>query len=716
MLNLFSFSSRKEKVETASKVLPIDKQLKKQERAELYKLATEIFFKTIKDKFEIQMVFEKKDKKTIDGALEKLKTHKCILTYTTYALFNSTVDNIRPALIFLAEKKVKIQLENWLKDNQAQTKQRKNAFNEEQLMLQYRYIRQASEVKSISSTKKPSEEIFQAANLGDTVRLKILINKGENPFFIGDFKQTALHRAAEYGYNACVEILLEAHPTLLNLLDGNGESAVHSAAANDNVKTLETLQNYGANIYLKNIWGATPLHRAVSYGHEKAALWLINQGANLIEKDKKGQTATQIAKDKKYIKLAEKLEKLEKERGEFWLDSSDKNALQQEILNKMKLHDTDAVLSSRIEVKSGDNTFLILKTINLEEANALYKQERIRISFKEAEKTAPANLGKGHYGKVGLAKYINSEGRILYVGVKKVKNEKIQSSEEEDRHHFYLKGLPNIIPFYGSVMHSNARYQFMALGGLGNGQTLATMVSTLALKKEEFQTYSVYVTQNVLTGLAAMHDVHAFHLDKKPQNLVFSGYGDVFIIDFGCMILLKPDEPTLMKVFKKGDIRYISFHRFLLRYSMHHKKPLPKGFDLTKEDSWMAGVTLLEMMKNFTTKDNPDGCWIVDTEILDVLNSPDDPRKFFEEKLDSVEELKSPEKGSVWELISQLLTLDEDKRLTCKEGLYHPALQNQAWQFKSKEDRMLFFGDLQNRYEEHQEKLRKKNWRIYNLV
>jgi ankyrin repeat protein len=105
--------------------------------------------------------------------------------------------------------------------------------------------------------------------------------------------QAALHRAAQDGNKASVELLL-ANGAEVDIKDMVGQTPLHLAAEHsDNIELLELLVSYGADINAQTklkykLW--TPLHRAALTGHAQVAKWLIAHGVNVDSKDSKGQT------------------------------------------------------------------------------------------------------------------------------------------------------------------------------------------------------------------------------------------------------------------------------------------------------------------------------------------------------------------------------------------------------------------------------------------
>lgn len=111
----------------------------------------------------------------------------------------------------------------------------------------------------------------------------------------GGWLQGALNRAAEFGYSAVAEILLEygADPSIYNW---GGFSATggpdytgipfHLAAKGGHVKVLELFKTYVPPVdFLTTLSGRTVLHCAVTGGHEKSIRWLLENGADVNAKN-----------------------------------------------------------------------------------------------------------------------------------------------------------------------------------------------------------------------------------------------------------------------------------------------------------------------------------------------------------------------------------------------------------------------------------------------
>jgi len=109
---------------------------------------------------------------------------------------------------------------------------------------------------------------------------------------------TCLHWAVEMGHRDLVEIFLDADPLLLNMKTREGLSCINIAAWRGDEKMVQLLLNQGAEIDDKTKWGETPLHHAVTFGHAKVCETLLKAGANAHSEDRLNRTPYQIAMQK----------------------------------------------------------------------------------------------------------------------------------------------------------------------------------------------------------------------------------------------------------------------------------------------------------------------------------------------------------------------------------------------------------------------------------
>ena len=77
--------------------------------------------------------------------------------------------------------------------------------------------------------------------------------------------------------------ILEEEDIDVNALTPSGQSLLHIAAANADLKCVQLLLQYGAEVNVKDVNGWGPLHAAVRRGNWKSAILLIEAGADFAE-------------------------------------------------------------------------------------------------------------------------------------------------------------------------------------------------------------------------------------------------------------------------------------------------------------------------------------------------------------------------------------------------------------------------------------------------
>ncbi|AIL65509.1 Ankyrin repeat protein [Rickettsiales bacterium Ac37b] len=92
---------------------------------------------------------------------------------------------------------------------------------------------------------------------------------------------TALHTAVENEQIKAVQFLI-SHHIEINAKNIDGKAAVHIAAAIGNKELLHLLKIYGANITAQNIFGETTLHYAIKNNHPEIVDYLLEGDKNLI--------------------------------------------------------------------------------------------------------------------------------------------------------------------------------------------------------------------------------------------------------------------------------------------------------------------------------------------------------------------------------------------------------------------------------------------------
>jgi serine/threonine protein kinase len=336
-----------------------------------------------------------------------------------------------------------------------------------------------------------------------------------------------------------------------------------------------------------------------------------------------------------------------------------------------------AMPAERVEkghTKIGGRYELITR-ITKQEAEALEQQCGITVTFQEGKATAKFLLGQSQFGKLRLARHLETRA---FVSVKKIKGiDEIAVSRNEATLQLALKGEPNILPLLDTMEMKDRNghpvlYQFMQLAGFGNGDQLKIQLSFLTdtgLKQQCL----LHTARSLLLGLSTMHRQHIFHLDMKPSNFVIDHLGDIFIIDFGCA-QRSPDNNEFIYE-HNGDTRYFPPERFMLLRTKYqsqgpgeiNKIALP-ALNGVKADAWAVGVTLLELMSGYP---------------FDLVNMATRVQQwdtaYFRQKLSQLSWLQDKQ-NPVAALLTSLLAVDPEARLSPEQALRLPIFQKSPFE------------------------------------
>lgn len=144
-----------------------------------------------------------------------------------------------------------------------------------------------------------------AALNGQRPMIELLISLGASPNCRDNIGRSPLHLAAREGHYEAIRCLLDRGADV-NARNKFGTTPLHEAAAMNRLDTAKLLISRGASVNAANsIFGDTPLHYAVIGGYEEMARILIRNGAKTGIRNKKGETALQIAESSGRGKMVE---------------------------------------------------------------------------------------------------------------------------------------------------------------------------------------------------------------------------------------------------------------------------------------------------------------------------------------------------------------------------------------------------------------------------
>ena len=152
------------------------------------------------------------------------------------------------------------------------------------------------------------DKIFQAVRLKNYQEFLDLID-GKDINIINSDGQTLLHEAAAYNSVECANELIYRKASL-NDQDLKGKTALHYAAANNSILVCDALIQGGADISISDDFGNQPLWTAVfnARGNYELVRLFLNNGANPAHKNKNRKSPLDFSIQIKDLQLMEVLQ------------------------------------------------------------------------------------------------------------------------------------------------------------------------------------------------------------------------------------------------------------------------------------------------------------------------------------------------------------------------------------------------------------------------
>jgi len=160
-------------------------------------------------------------------------------------------------------------------------------------------------------TYKFVQEVFQLARVGDTARLKDLLEHGLVPN-IRDGKGNSLLMLASYnGNHDAVRVLLE-HGGDPELANDSGQIPLAGSAFKGDTEMARLLINHGANVNARMSNGKTALMFAAMFNRTEIIDLLLAHGADASLQSSDGMTAFSLAQKMEAQAAAERLGAMQK--------------------------------------------------------------------------------------------------------------------------------------------------------------------------------------------------------------------------------------------------------------------------------------------------------------------------------------------------------------------------------------------------------------------
>ncbi|XP_037804224.1 ankyrin-3-like [Penaeus monodon] len=156
-------------------------------------------------------------------------------------------------------------------------------------------------------------ELHKAVAAGSLVEVRRILDLGANlnlqSVVDGEDGRQALHTAALFGHTGILRELLQKGADK-DGRDGRGNTVVHYAALHEDPHLLRNLHLENIDVASAvNFSGETALHIAASEGNLRVLEWLLQKGVNVNHKNAVGMTAEEVAASKRQYRAAEILSK-----------------------------------------------------------------------------------------------------------------------------------------------------------------------------------------------------------------------------------------------------------------------------------------------------------------------------------------------------------------------------------------------------------------------
>ena len=326
----------------------------------------------------------------------------------------------------------------------------------------------------------------------------------------------------------------------------------------------------------------------------------------------------------------------------------DEQFIHEKIIEKRK-----EIISDNIIEKNNQNAELLIKEKEIPNREITLETKSNKLNYKPLDKILYLEeLGSGGFGKVYKAFDYNLNN---LVALKIIKNQYYEDNivtifkEVELLNRLNTLNHKAFIKFYNIFSLPSLNLMISDIG-LSMEYGLATLKEALEMKKYKISEI-VFILNTLVDGLAKAEEIKVANRDIKPENLILvKNNQNSFMykfIDFGIGCILDGNQGNKIEFDTLTGFSKLYAAPEIINYlKLEDKSKLKCSYNPFQADVYSLGITILKMM---------DYC---DSEIKSI-------KKQGKLMLNS----KKSEKEKLLNIVSQMLEVNPEKRLTFKEIL-----------------------------------------------
>lgn len=151
--------------------------------------------------------------------------------------------------------------------------------------------------------------LCKSAMTGNVNKFMYYLSKGANINYQDPrAKYSVLHCATGNGYHNIVSLMLPYSNLKIDPVNSTGRTPLHFAARIGNIKCIQLLIQYGANINQQDFDGQTCLHLCARLNHVPAVKYLLSMGINNLILDKNNKMAIDLARLENNLEICKLLQ------------------------------------------------------------------------------------------------------------------------------------------------------------------------------------------------------------------------------------------------------------------------------------------------------------------------------------------------------------------------------------------------------------------------